>query len=227
MNRPPKAAVYSHQRWRLGTGRTSRWQIGFDAPRDTDGALTLTRTAVQALVAAQDRLRSQSIAGRLAAGADYVTALLGTDAALERIHLDGPHLVFDWRHVYTETDAVISIEPDSSGLYRVPSPQGAWIQTRPGTCDLVVAPDGPPQFAVVHSRCSDDRCTVTVFATGERVPDRDVHVFDIDPGRGHDLGPDGLPGSYTEDLAAAEGLGPQVHAAVNDAYTDADWQRWA
>ncbi|MEV0453742.1 hypothetical protein [Catellatospora methionotrophica] len=221
-------ALHSLQQWRVGHGRASRWQIGFRAPRNASGELLLTRTAVQALCAAQHRLRARAIADQLAAGERYYeTALIGVDAEHGRVHLDGSHLVLDWRHVHADTDAVVSIGPDDNGLYAVPALRGAWIRTRPGSCDLTIEPTGPAPTAILHQRCPDGACTVTVFTDGQRLPDLDLHVFDIDPGRGHHLDGNDMPAGFADDLTAAACLGSEVHTAVRNAYTSADWKHWA
>jgi len=49
----------------------------------------------------------------------YEDALAEVDATLPRLHLDGEHLVADWRHVEGNSDALRSTDPDPDGQYTI------------------------------------------------------------------------------------------------------------
>lgn len=41
---------------------------------------------------------------------------------------------------------------------------------------------------ILHGRDPDSECELTVFVDGQRVPNTEVYVEDIDPGRGYEDG---------------------------------------
>lgn len=42
------------------------------------------------------------------------------------------------------------------------------------------------KIQILHGRDPDSDCGITVFVDGKRVPDTDVFVEDVDPGRGYE-----------------------------------------
>lgn len=58
------------------------------------------------------------------------------------------------------------------------------------TLDLAApkADDTPVKVQILHGRDPDSDCGITVFVNGQRVPDAEVYVEDVDPGRGYEDG---------------------------------------
>lgn len=76
---------------------------------------------------------------------------------------------------------------------------------------------------IVHTRLSDENCTVEVFIDGVRVKDEHVELIDVDPGRGY-LCTD-LIASCSEAMAGASDEAKQAIAAsyedaLGDEYTE-------
>jgi hypothetical protein len=45
---------------------------------------------------------------------------------------------------------------------------------------------GAMRVQILHGRDPDSDCGITVFVNGKRIPDQDVSIEDIDPGRGYE-----------------------------------------
>ncbi len=129
--------VYSHALLQLPQARPMRWRIGYlAAPADHTGLIRVSRAVADQICSDLARLRAAAIEAAMANAELYEQALAEVDATLPRLHLDGEHLVADWRHVHGDSDAMRCTDPDPDGWYTIGLGL-SWRQVPARRCDTV------------------------------------------------------------------------------------------
>ncbi|MEV4706795.1 hypothetical protein [Actinoplanes sp. NPDC049316] len=129
--------VYSHTLLHQPQDRPGRWRIGYLAdPADQPGQIRVSRAIAEQICRDLAQLRTEAIDDAMASAECYEDALAQADATLPRLHLDGEHLVADWRHVEGDSDALRSTDPDPDGRYTIGLGLD-WRQVTANRCDAV------------------------------------------------------------------------------------------
>ncbi len=136
-NPKTRLRVYSHALLQQPQHRLTRWRIGYCAtPADQPGHIRVSPAVAEQICRDLAQLRADATAAAMADAEYHEDALAAVDATLPRLHLDGEHLVADWRHVEGDSDALRSTEPDPDGWYTIGLGL-AWRQVIAGRCDTI------------------------------------------------------------------------------------------
>lgn len=136
-NLKTRLRVYSHALLQQPQDRPTRWRVGYcAAPADQPGRIRVSPAVAEQICRDLAQLRAHATAAAMTDTEYYEDALAAVDATLPRLHLDGEHLVADWRHVEGDSDALRSTDPDPDGWYTIGLGL-AWRQVVAGRCDAI------------------------------------------------------------------------------------------
>jgi len=133
----PRLRVYSQALLQYPQAGPLRWRIGYlAAPTPAPGRIRVSRAVAEQICRDIAQLRAEAIDAAMAGAEFYQDALAEVEATVPRLHLDGEHLVADWRHIDGDSDALRSTDPDPDGWYTIGLGL-VWRQITLNRCDVV------------------------------------------------------------------------------------------